>query len=210
MRGTLIMGHRGRFGKYGENKRFERLRQAGNRDSADRAAKVCPEEGGSFSKKRIIQRVRIRIGPARAFDLDFIRTLSGRAFKKYGSYQDVISQWFQSEMTETIIGRMEKRPVAFAMIGHIQDEDPVQKVCELLAIAVEPDNRHKGIGQMLLNAIEQKALEWQTDRIFLHTAKENLPARNLFTRNGFVPWGLKKHFYPAGQDALVMSKIIHS
>jgi ribosomal-protein-alanine N-acetyltransferase len=204
------MGHRGRFGKYGENKRLERLRQAGNRDSTDRAVKARPEEEVSFSKKRVTQRVRIRIGPAKVLDLDFIRTLSRRAFKKYGSYQDVISQWFQSDMTETIVGRIERRPVGFAMIGLIGDEDPVQKACELLAIAVESDKRHKGIGQMLMKAVDKKAVEWQAERIVLHTAEENLPARSLFTRNGFVPWGLKKHFYPAGQDALVMSKIIHS
>jgi len=204
------MGHRGRFGKYGENKRLERLRQAGNRDSTDRAAKLRPGEEVSFSKKRVTQRVRIRIDPAKVLDLDFIRTLSRRAFQKYGSYQDVISQWFQSEMTETIVGRIERRPVGFAMIGLIGNEDPVQKVCELLAIAVESDKRHKGIGQMLMKAVDKKAVEWQAERIVLHTAEENLPARSLFTRNGFVPWGLKKHFYPAGQDALVMSKIIHS
>jgi ribosomal-protein-alanine N-acetyltransferase len=204
------MGHRGRFGKYGENKRLERLRQAGNRDSTDRAVKARPEEEVSFSKKRVTQRVQIRVGPARALDLDFIRTLSRRAFQKYGSYQDVISQWFQSDMTETIVGRIERRPVGFAMIGLIGDEDPVQKACELLAIAVESDKRHKGIGQMLMKAVDKKAVEWQAERIVLHTAEENLPARSLFTRNGFVPWGLKKHFYPAGQDALVMSKIIHS
>ncbi len=204
------MGHRGRFGKYGENKRLERLRQAGNRDSTDRAVKARPEEEVSFSKKRVTQRVRIRIGSAKVLDLDFIRTLSRRAFKKYGSYQDVISQWFQSDMTETIVGRIERRPVGFAMIGLIGDEDPVQKACELLAIAVESDKRHKGIGQILMKAVDKKAVEWQAERIVLHTAEENLPARSLFTRNGFVPWGLKKHFYPAGQDALVMSKIIHS
>ncbi len=210
IRGSNFMGHRGRFGKYGENKRLERLRQAGNRDSTGRAAKVRPREEVSFSKKRVTQRVRIRIGPAMALDLDFIRALSRRAFQKYGSYQDVISQWFQSEMTDTIIGRMERGPVGFAMIGLMEDEDPVQKVCELLAIAVEPDKRHKGIGQMLMKAVEEKAVEWQAERIVLHTAEENLPARSLFTRNGFVPWGMKTHFYPAGQDALVMSKIIHS
>ncbi len=204
------MGHGGRFGKYGENKRLERLRQAGNRDSTDRAAKLRPGEEVSFSKKRVTQKVRIRIGPARALDLDFIRTLSRRAFQKYGSYQDVISQWFQSEMTETIVGRIERRPVGFAMIGIIGDEDPMQKACELLAIAVESDKRHKRIGQMLMKAVDKKAVEWQAERIVLHTAEENLPARSLFTRNGFVPWGLKKHFYPAGQDAMVMSKIIHS
>ena len=40
------------------------------------------------------------------------------------------------------------------------------------------------------------------------TAKENIPALNLFTRNRFASWGLKKHFYPAGQDALIMAKVL--
>jgi ribosomal protein S18 acetylase RimI-like enzyme len=122
----------------------------------------------------------------------------------------VISQWFQSDLATTIIGRVEGRPVGFAMIGLNEDEHPVQKVFELLAIAVEPDKRHKGIGQMLMKAVEDKASEWQGERIVLHTAEENLPARSLFTKNGFVPRGLKKDFYPAGQDALVMMKNIHS
>jgi ribosomal protein S18 acetylase RimI-like enzyme len=205
-----FMGHQGRFGKYGENKPPERLRRAGNRDITDRAVKVGPGEARSFSKKKATQRARIRIGPAGPLDLDFIRSLSGRAFQKYGSYQDVISQWFQSEMTGTIVGRIERRPVGFAIIGLVEDEDPVQKVCELLAIAVELDKRHKGIGQMLMTAVDKKAVEWQMERIVLHTAQENLPARSLFTKNGFIPWGMNPHFYPAGQDALVMSKVIHS
>jgi len=203
------MGHRGRFGKYGEKKRLERLRHAGIRESTHRKAKVLSGEEGSLSRKGITQRIQVIIVPAKALDVDFIGRLSGIAFEKYGSYQDVVSQWFQSEMTETFIGRMERRHVGFAMLGLIKDEDSVQKVCELLAIAVEPDQRYKGIGQMLLNAVEQKAFEWQTDRIILHTAKENLTARNLFTRNGFVSWGLRKHFYPAGQDASVMSKVLN-
>jgi ribosomal-protein-alanine N-acetyltransferase len=203
------MGRRGRFGKYGESKRLERLRRAGNRDDSDRTTKGRPGEEGFFSKKEYTRRTRIRIGPARALDLGFIRTLSGRAFEKYGSYQEVISQWFQSEMAETIVGRIERRPVGFAMIGLVEVEDSVEKVCELLAIAVELDKRHNGIGHMLMKAVDKKAVEWKTERIILHTAEENTPARSLFTKNGFIPWGIKPHFYPAGQDALVMSKIIH-
>jgi len=206
--GSLNMGHQGRFGKYGEKKRLERLRHAGIRDAVQVKAKVLTKKEGAFSRNGSHRRVRVRITPAKALDIDFIRRLSGSAFEKYGSYGDVVSQWFQSEMTQTFIGRMERRPVGFAMVGLIKEDNSSGEVCELLAIAVESDQRLKGIGQMLLNAAEQKAVEWRMDRIFLHTARENLQALNLFTRNGFVSWGLKKHFYPAGQDALVMAKKI--
>jgi [ribosomal protein S18]-alanine N-acetyltransferase len=204
------MGRRGRFGKYGENKRLERLRQSGVHDPSHRAARVHPTEGFTFSRKRIPQGNRIRIVAARAADIDFIERLSGSAFRKYGSYQRVIAQWFQSEMTETIIGQMDGRPVGFAMMGIIRDEASAQNICELLAIAVKPTKQNKGIGQMLLKAAEKKASGWQVERVFLHTAKDNIAARGLFTRNGYIASELKAHFYPEGQDALVMSKAIHS
>ena len=205
------MGRRGRFGKYGENKRLERLRQSGIHNPSHRASKVRPaEEGFSFSKNWVPKSNRIRIEAARAADIDFVERLSGRAFRKYGSYQKVIAQWFQSEMTETVIGHMDRRPVGFAMIGILRDETSAQNICELLAIAVKPTKQHKGIGQKLLRAAEKKASGWQVERVFLHTAKDNTAARDLFTRNGYIPSELKAHFYPEGQDALVMSKAIHS
>ena len=202
------MGRRGRFGKYGENKRLERLRQSGVYDPSDRAAKIHPAQGGSFSKKWVPQGDGIRILAARAADIDFVERLSGIAFRKYGSYQRVIAQWFQSEMTETIIGHMGGRPVGFAMIGVIKDEASAQDICEILAIAVTPAKQHKGIGHLLLRAVEQKASEWPVDKIFIHTAKDNISARGLFTKSGYVSSGMKTNFYPEGQDALVMSKTI--
>jgi ribosomal protein S18 acetylase RimI-like enzyme len=42
----------------------------------------------------------------------------------------------------------------------------------------------------------------------LHTAEENLSAQKLFLKNGYHPWGMEQGFYPAGQDALLMSKEI--
>lgn len=204
------MGHQGRFGKYGEKKRLERLRRTGIHDSLHLKQKVLSEKEGTFSRRKNTQRIQVNVAPAKAIDVEFIKRLSRRAFEKYGSYGDVVSQWFQSEMTETFMGRLDKSPVGFAMLGLIKEENSAREVCELLAIAVEPDQRLKGIGQMLLNAVEKKAIEWQIDRIFLHTAKENIPALNLFTRSGFVSCGSKKHFYPAGQDALVMAKMINS
>ncbi len=45
------------------------------------------------------------------------------------------------------------------------------------------------------------------DRLILHTALDNLPGRALFKRHGFAACGVKKAFYPEGQDALMMEKV---
>ena len=177
------MGHQGRYGKYGETKRLERLKHAGIRDSGHGNKKVLSKKEEAFSKKGISHRIQVNVTPAKTSDIEFIRRLSRSAFEIYGSYGDVVSQWFQSEMTETFIGRIARRPIGFAMLGLIREENSDRKVCELLAIAVEPNQQLKGIGQLLLNAVEQKAFEWQVEEIFLHTAKENLQALNLFKRN---------------------------
>ena len=206
----MSMGRRGRYGKYGEIKRLERLRQAGVHDPSHRAAKVHTADGFLFSRKQVTQSGRIRIVAARAADIDFIERLSGSAFRKYGSYRQVIAQWFQSAVTETIIAHLDGRPVGFAMLGIMQDAPSSQQVCELLAIAVKPTKQRKGVGQKLLKAAEKKASGWQAERLFLHTARDNIAARGLFTKNGYIPSGIKTQFYPEGQDALVMSKTVHS
>ena len=44
--------------------------------------------------------------------------------------------------------------------------------------------------------------------LFLHTAKDNLAALRLFRKNGYHARCIKGVFYPAGQDAVFMSKRI--
>ena len=94
------------------------------------------------------------------------------------------------------------------MIGQVSDREHLEHVSEVLAIAVVPENQNMGIGQMLLRDVERKAAELNIKRLFLHTARENLSAQKLFLNNGYHPWGMEQGFYPAGQDALMMSKEI--
>jgi RimJ/RimL family protein N-acetyltransferase len=59
---------------------------------------------------------------------------------------------------------------------------------------------------MLMEGIEQISLPLEVGRLFLHTARENLTAQRLFARCGYRNSGVKIAFYPAGQDALLMTK----
>jgi ribosomal-protein-alanine N-acetyltransferase len=150
--------------------------------------------------------VQIRI--AKPSDTDFIIDLSGKVFQIYGPYKEIITQWLESGTTFTIIALHEKKRIGFAMIILLPDEYGPQQDSELLAIAVEAAAQRSGIGQRLIKALESKAVDLGIKRIFLHTARENFPARKLFLRNGYQARAVEKNFYPAGQDALMMFKVI--
>jgi ribosomal protein S18 acetylase RimI-like enzyme len=59
-----------------------------------------------------------------------------------------------------------------------------------------------------MKAVESRATELHAQRIVLHTGTDNLAAQALFARSGYTPNEIKQRFYPAGQDAVMMSKEI--
>ncbi len=147
---------------------------------------------------------KIAIRQAKPSDKGFIAELSGKVFSIYGPYRTTVSRWFESGATLTSISMAEGRPVGFVMIGALAGDREKETRAEVLAIAVAPEFQHRGIGQELLQHA-QKCLEVQGDqRLFLHTAKDNLIAQKLFLRNGFSAVQIKRGFYPSGQDALMM------
>ena len=199
------MGNRGRFGKYGETKRLNRLRGSGIRNGHQKesAAGRYPS-----SKKGFHGKARFATRPARRSDKGFIAQLSGKVFSLYGPYRDMVSQWFATGMTLARIALMNGAPAGFAMVGRWLGEESGESVCELLAIAVEPDRQQQGIGGRLLEEMEKETGQLGEGTLVLHTAIENLSAQKLFSKAGYRPCGIKRQFYPAGQDAIMMYKEI--
>ena len=202
------MSNQGRFGKYGEMKRFERLRQARIKTPSLRGSVIKSFKLRSPLKSQVNEKTSTRIRLTKGSDVDFIGHLSGNVFNIYGPYDKLVPQWFESDFTVTIIAIMAEKPVGFAMIGQVSKELNLPDVSELMAIAVEPEKQKMGIGTMLIREMEKKAAEFNIQRIFLHTAVENLQAQRLFAECGYQKDGIKSGFYPAGQDAVLMSKNI--
>lgn len=195
------MGKGGRFGKYGETKRFATLTQA-------RATANYPPRRGVNVEEETGYRDRVTVRPARAADVDYIRSLSKKVFQQYGPYENMLARWFESGIAVTLLALMEKRPVGFAMLGRLERRRYPPGVSELLAIAVEPAKWKLGIGGLLMREIQRDAKDLKVETLVLHTAVENLPGRKLFEKYGFTPFEVKKNFYPEGQDALMMYKDI--
>ncbi|WP_018918301.1 GNAT family N-acetyltransferase [Vreelandella zhanjiangensis] len=85
---------------------------------------------------------------------------------------------------------------------------------ELQAIGVLPEHRHLGVGGGLMNAVLQKAAEWQSERVLLEVRAGNVAAISLYKRWGFGVDGLRKGYYPAVQgtagreDAVLLSRTL--
>ena len=143
-------------------------------------------------------------------DSRFVRRLSKDVFTVYGPYEDIILGWFESGKCVTIIACQDKIPIGFAMVGEPSDRYNLQNVSEVLGIAVEPERQGRGVGKLLLVAIDTTSASRNIKCLFLHTAIDNMPARSLYERVGYRQLEITRNFYPEGQDAIVMYKDLKS
>ena len=150
----------------------------------------------------------MRIREARPADRAFVIRLSAHAFRRFGSYAKVIPDWLDSGAALTLLAISGGRPAGFAMTARIPPEPTSFPETELLAIAVDPERHRRGMGRRLLREIEAEARGSGTGLLSLHTATDNLSARALFEGEGFRVAGVERRFYPRGQDALLMIKVL--
>lgn len=76
---------------------------------------------------------------------------------------------------------------------------------EIITIGVNPSQRCSGIAEAMLTIAEQEIKKAGANRIFLEVAESNTPARNLYTKNGYIQIGIRPKYYD-GVDAILMEK----
>lgn len=196
--GETVVG--GRFGKYGEHKRMKRLREAGERPKTGPAPVLAGKDFRHSHPRSIVLR------EIRPEDVSFISTLAGEAFNRYGPYEKSIRQWFETDAAFGYLAFAAKREAGFVIISSAYFLTTV--ISEVMAIAVAPEQRRKGIAGLLLEKAEQRAIEEGALYMLLHTATENKAARSFFGSHGYKMAGKKPRYYPAGQDAIRMIKAL--
>jgi len=152
----------------------------------------------------------VTIRPAKPLDLDFIQNLSKKVFSQYGPYEKILTDWFVSGTTETLLAVIDKSPVGFVMIRPPEDNDPFgsQRIGELLAIAVEPQKQGLGVGDLLMIEILRVAQKVGINTLILCTAITNAAGQGLFEKHGFQTLRVEKGYYPAGQESVMLYRVI--
>ena len=194
------MGRQGRFGKYGDIKRKERLRKGsistrGQHQGTRNPVPFSRSSGG-----------KVFIRDAVESDNGFIKELSKEAFDKYGPYEEIIPEWVDSGLAVVFVACSRKKSLGFGMISRPFLKDGMQPISELLAIAVARGAQGRGIGSLIVIEAEERALEMGAASIVLHAAVGNTAAQRLFNRQGFVSSLIKGGYYPNGQEAIMMVK----
>jgi ribosomal-protein-alanine N-acetyltransferase len=76
---------------------------------------------------------------------------------------------------------------------------------EIITIGVAPNARRTGIAAAMLGIIEGELKKNGVKNIFLEVAKDNHPARQLYSSNGYTEIGVRPKYYD-GIDAIMMKK----
>lgn len=75
----------------------------------------------------------------------------------------------------------------------------------ITTIAVDPAHRGRKVGELLLNALIDQALDLQARQLTLEVRVSNDVAQNLYLKYGFQPGGKRPRYYTDnGEDALIM------
>ena len=117
--------------------------------------------------------------------------------------------WSESQIAETLsnenafygVAVCEGRVCGIGSIYCIAGEG------QIMNIAVGEDFRKMGIGEGVLNLLNEAAKEKNCENITLEVAENNIPAISLYKKCGYTVIARRKGFY-RGIDALVMEKIL--
>ncbi len=75
----------------------------------------------------------------------------------------------------------------------------------LTVIASRPDERRKGIGELLLMAAVELAMHRTSRTVTLEVRASNEAARALYRKYAFQDVGVRKRYYSGGEDAIIMT-----
>lgn len=153
--------------------------------------------------------------PMTAADLEAVWEMEKRAYShpwSLGNFRDSLQSGYPADMlvTEPLPG---ETPISLTsskhmLLGYLVAMRGVDEV-HVLNIAVAPEHRRQGWGQVLLRALAVRSLAEGAQWVWLEARASNHPALALYRHVGFLPMGVRKQYYPAGhgqrEDAVVMS-----
>ena len=88
--------------------------------------------------------------------------------------------------------------VGFAGSMYVEDE------AHVMNIAVDPAARRHGVGRALFAGLVSEATEHDARHLTLEVRVSNVAARQLYADFGLAPVGIRRGYYPDGEDALVL------
>lgn len=144
--------------------------------------------------------VRVLIEPMRLTDLPEVLAIERASFSSPWPPNAYRTELETNRLAHYLVVRAGRRIVAYAGIWLMVDE------AHITTFAVAPAWRRRGIGERLLLALLDLAIDCHASEATLEVRLSNVPARRLYEKYGFRPVGLRPHYYSDNnEDALIMT-----
>ncbi len=145
----------------------------------------------------------ITVIPTELNHLDEIAEIEAKCFSTPWSKQSFAEGMANENTQKYFTAILNGKVVGYICIFHIFEDG------ELLNVAVHPDYRKQGLGQILLDKMFEYLKDKEVTRISLEVRESNVSARSLYLKNGFLPTGVRKNYYSSPrEDGIIMEKIL--
>jgi ribosomal-protein-alanine acetyltransferase len=145
----------------------------------------------------------ITIQQATVNDLDTLYEIERECFTTEAFTKEQIAYILQNPSAVSLVAKIDGETVGFTIgltyrgnkrIGHVYTIDVALK------------HRRKGIGLRLLNELEQIFVENGVETCYLEVRIDNVAARELYRKQGYIETGRLKGYYPMGTHGVQLKK----
>jgi len=144
--------------------------------------------------------VRIRVEPMRLADLDAVHAIERASFAAPWPENAYRSELESNRLASYLVARADDEIVGYGGMWLMVDE------AHITTFAIHPAWRRRRIGERLLLAFLDLAIDRHAREATLEVRLSNLPARRLYEKYGFRPVGLRPRYYSDDhEDALIMT-----
>lgn len=131
--------------------------------------------------------------------LEEVLALEKLCFSNPWSRQAYLFELENNRLAHYVVAEEDGKVIGYGGMWILMDE------AHLTNIAVHPDYRRRGVGELILRTLMAKAYTLGARRMTLEVRQSNYAAQRLYKKLGFVGVGYRKGYYTDNQeDALIM------
>ena len=144
--------------------------------------------------------LKLRIVPMQLADLPAIHAIERASFESPWPVDAYRSELETNRLAQYLVVQVHDGIAAYGGMWLMVDE------AHIITFAVHPRWRRQHIGERLLLALLDVAIDGGAREATLEVRLSNLPARRLYEKFGFRPVGVRPRYYSDnGEDALIMT-----
>jgi len=148
----------------------------------------------------------IQLRPFRRADLKTLHSIDNICFPPGIAYSKAeLRYYLQHPKSFTAIAQSDAQTIAGFCTGHLLMREG-RRFGHIITIDVLPDARRRGVGRVLLRAVEDHFKLNAADSVRLEVAIDNSQAQAFYQSMGYARIGMIPRYYAGHLDALVMEK----